>query len=48
MAHFSVLRRMEILILQIKDVAVQEGVVSVEFPCETKFRVKGFRLELPG
>jgi len=44
--YFGVLRRMEILLIQIKDVTVKD-LVNVEFPYKTKRRVKGFRFKLP-
>ena len=43
--HFGVLRRLEILQTQIKDVAISD-LISVECPRLTKRRKKGFRFKL--
>ena len=44
--YFVLLRRMEMLLIEIKDVTVDE-VVSMECPCNPKRRSKGFRFKTP-
>ena len=43
---YGVLRKKEILCIQIKDVTINV-IINVEFPCSTKRRRKGFRFKIP-
>ena len=44
---YGIFNRLEILLIEIKDVSVKEEGINVEFLHETKRRVKGFRFKSP-
>ena len=46
--YFRLLRRSEILDMQMKDVETEKEFVRITFPCEIKRRKKGFMFKAPG
>lgn len=46
-ACHSLLGAKEILLIEMKDAKIEEGVICVNRPCATKRRNKGFRFKIP-